>query len=145
MPQGGRTGSARFAQLLRPEKGRLYATEMMAMGSRTSSLMMSGFFFFQAEDGIRDVAVTGVQTCALPISVQTVGRGCESMRAQKRQRRYPGFVDWGEDAVLCRVWPVVAQIGSTVLRIDYKQSAILRLLPREAASQGIASRLFRGA
>src|SRR5205809_6007706 len=24
-------------------------------------------FFFQAEDGIRDVAVTGVQTCALPI------------------------------------------------------------------------------
>src|SRR3989449_8472074 len=28
----------------------------------------SFFFFFQAEDGIRDVAVTGVQTCALPIS-----------------------------------------------------------------------------
>src|SRR3989449_3321332 len=27
------------------------------------------FFFFQAEDGIRDVAVTGVQTCALPILV----------------------------------------------------------------------------
>src|SRR5687768_18217869 len=27
------------------------------------------FFFFQAEDGIRDVAVTGVQTCALPIFV----------------------------------------------------------------------------
>src|SRR2546422_11152364 len=30
--------------------------------------MTSFFFFFQAEDGIRDVAVTGVQTCALPIS-----------------------------------------------------------------------------
>src|SRR2546429_4336705 len=28
------------------------------------------FFFFQAEDGIRDVAVTGVQTCALPISLK---------------------------------------------------------------------------
>src|SRR5690554_6999534 len=27
------------------------------------------FFFFQAEDGIRDADVTGVQTCALPISV----------------------------------------------------------------------------
>src|SRR5699024_12199927 len=27
------------------------------------------FFFFQAEDGIRDRNVTGVQTCALPISV----------------------------------------------------------------------------
>src|SRR2546429_8881782 len=31
-------------------------------------LISSIFFFFQAEDGIRDVAVTGVQTCALPIS-----------------------------------------------------------------------------
>src|SRR6267378_666745 len=29
---------------------------------------MSIFFFFQAEDGIRDLYVTGVQTCALPIS-----------------------------------------------------------------------------
>src|SRR5688572_33470549 len=28
------------------------------------------FFFFQAEDGIRDLTVTGVQTCALPISVK---------------------------------------------------------------------------
>src|SRR2546430_13754690 len=28
------------------------------------------FFFFQAEDGIRDLTVTGVQTCALPISVR---------------------------------------------------------------------------
>ena len=31
------------------------------------------FFFFQAEDGIRDVAVTGVQTCALPIYPDSVG------------------------------------------------------------------------
>src|SRR5436305_5145273 len=28
---------------------------------------LSNFFFFQAEDGIRDADVTGVQTCALPI------------------------------------------------------------------------------
>src|SRR6266436_1502817 len=32
-----------------------------------SPLFFVFFFFFQAEDGIRDVAVTGVQTCALPI------------------------------------------------------------------------------
>src|SRR2546429_2111622 len=31
------------------------------------------FFFFQAEDGIRDVAVTGVQTCALPIESSSPG------------------------------------------------------------------------
>src|SRR5687768_17946682 len=36
------------------------------------------FFFFQAEDGIRDVAVTGVQTCALPILF-----GTESLRFEK--------------------------------------------------------------
>ena len=32
------------------------------------------FFFFQAEDGIRDVAVTGVQTCALPILFIDAGK-----------------------------------------------------------------------
>src|SRR5690349_23395512 len=32
------------------------------------------FFFFQAEDGIRDLYVTGVQTCALPIFHQTLQR-----------------------------------------------------------------------
>src|SRR5206468_1811171 len=31
-------------------------------------LLLITFFFFQAEDGIRDLIVTGVQTCALPIS-----------------------------------------------------------------------------
>src|SRR5687768_17953169 len=42
-------------------------------------------FFFQAEDGIRDVAVTGVQTCALPIldgwvfSVPTEARGARAL------------------------------------------------------------------
>src|SRR2546426_2915387 len=33
------------------------------------------FFFFQAEDGIRDYKVTGVQTCALPISTLAGGLG----------------------------------------------------------------------
>src|SRR2546430_7746594 len=32
------------------------------------------FFFFQAEDGIRDLTVTGVQTCALPISHTELAR-----------------------------------------------------------------------
>src|SRR5256885_8819716 len=32
-----------------------------------STAVLSFFFFFQAEDGIRDYKVTGVQTCALPI------------------------------------------------------------------------------
>src|SRR3712207_7295188 len=35
--------------------------------STSSSGCYLFFFFFQAEDGIRDIGVTGVQTCALPI------------------------------------------------------------------------------
>src|SRR2546421_4740216 len=38
------------------------------------------FFFFQAEDGIRDLIVTGVQTCALPICSRD-GCACESIWA----------------------------------------------------------------
>src|SRR5437762_8872695 len=34
-------------------------------------LLIEIFFFFQAEDGIRDTSVTGVQTCALPIFAAT--------------------------------------------------------------------------
>src|SRR2546430_13375613 len=35
-------------------------------------MVCASFFFFQAEDGIRDLTVTGVQTCALPISIRAV-------------------------------------------------------------------------
>src|SRR6478672_434234 len=38
------------------------------MFSRLAENGLPVFFFFQAEDGIRDLIVTGVQTCALPIS-----------------------------------------------------------------------------
>src|SRR5256884_7149805 len=38
----------------------------------SGSTLFYSFFFFQAEDGIRDVAVTGVQTCALPICFDVV-------------------------------------------------------------------------
>src|SRR5256885_15940225 len=47
---------------------------------------MLGVFFFQAEDGIRDYKVTGVQTCALPISPGRRGPG----RSGRRGRRRPG-------------------------------------------------------
>src|SRR2546430_7770678 len=43
------------------------------------------FFFFQAEDGIRDLTVTGVQTCALPISGG--GRARRQGRCQGTQRK----------------------------------------------------------
>ena len=36
---------------------------------------MISIFFFQAEDGIRDYKVTGVQTCALPIQLVSIKSG----------------------------------------------------------------------
>src|SRR2546429_3707114 len=47
-------------------------------------------FFFQAEDGIRDVAVTGVQTCALPISRARVRRRHPRTPACPARRRRRG-------------------------------------------------------
>src|SRR3989449_59272 len=47
-------------------------------------------FFFQAEDGIRDVAVTGVQTCALPIYCRRGRRGvrvCPCLPEKRRTER----------------------------------------------------------
>src|SRR2546430_5229583 len=41
-------------------------TVHMYVGKK-EALTVNDFFFFQAEDGIRDLTVTGVQTCALPI------------------------------------------------------------------------------
>src|SRR6266496_1519098 len=45
------------------------------------------FFFFQAEDGIRDLYVTGVQTCALPISRRAAAGTRASDAATRRRRR----------------------------------------------------------
>src|SRR2546430_12627508 len=45
------------------------------------------FFFFQAEDGIRDLTVTGVQTCALPIS----------RLRDRTERGAPPFDELGEE------------------------------------------------
>src|SRR6266481_2195492 len=42
------------------------------------------FFFFQAEDGIRDGTVTGVQTCALPISASTPNAAASESKGTSR-------------------------------------------------------------
>src|SRR3712207_9328543 len=47
------------------------------------------FFFFQAEDGIRDIGVTGVQTCALPIFMEVCDR-TEADRKGGHLARRPG-------------------------------------------------------
>src|SRR5256885_11051905 len=50
------------------QEGRVLAWKQQMYPLRITRLLFR-FFFFQAEDGIRDYKVTGVQTCALPIYV----------------------------------------------------------------------------
>src|SRR2546430_12158374 len=49
--------------------------------------------FFQAEDGIRDLTVTGVQTCALPILIEITVRSHDRIRGRcsQCQRSAPGY------------------------------------------------------
>src|SRR2546421_1897031 len=91
-------------------------------------------FFFQAEDGIRDYKLTGVQTCALPISAparrgarRRAGRaGAAARRAAGRRgspdpapagrraplRRQP----WLPVAALASVWAAALEIGRASCR-----------------------------
>src|SRR2546421_4824656 len=55
------------------------------------SCLLLCFFFFQAEDGIRDLIVTGVQTCALPISELT-GSARRSPHRGRPLRPLPAFL-----------------------------------------------------
>src|SRR5437762_2573673 len=56
----------------------------------------SPLVFFQAEDGIRDTSVTGVQTCALPIYARCVS--CHSTGTPMRlQPLAPGSATWSEE------------------------------------------------
>src|SRR2546430_7546376 len=72
------------------------------------------FFFFQAEDGIRDLTVTGVQTCALPIFglgllAFAAFAGCAWLWCTIRGARRP----WGRLLVLSSV--IVGLVNMLVL------------------------------
>src|SRR3989441_153695 len=73
------------------------------------------FFFFQAEDGIRDKLVTGVQTCALPIWAR--GRWRITMVILRRQRARDSRLGYAYDfvAMLGPVLPEIVQRGIRVV------------------------------
>src|SRR5947207_14870107 len=62
-----------------------------------------GYFFFQAEDGIRDHCVTGVQTCALPIYLLwEQGRLVASFLVRRKQAAawLPDGIFWGDVSLI---------------------------------------------
>src|SRR5437867_10281961 len=78
----------------------LHSTLSGSWDMSSAALYKAGFatcyFFFQAEDGIRDRTVTGVQTCALPILVE---RARLERIHRGRDRAVPGHQDAGDVAI----------------------------------------------
>src|SRR5216683_6358555 len=82
------------------------------------------FFFFQAEDGIRDLIVTGVQTCALPIwGGEWPGCGrCGQFRWRRRSRaREPRAAEIG-------LLPATLEVGN-ILRYPGQARASSHFAP----------------
>src|SRR2546423_7662664 len=87
---------------------------------KTQEKLSSGFeplkfFFFQAEDGIRDKLVTGVQTCALPISVtgplsKKAGHGVYRAPARTKSQSVVALPAAASGAVIA--WPGAPNPGT---------------------------------
>src|SRR5256886_1067340 len=92
MSWGGSDGSTAQVSLL--ELGGVVRGEGGMAGWRVRRVCVT-VFFFQAEDGIRDLTVTGVQTCALPISPRqrppSAKPGWPKAASMRPRVRLPGF------------------------------------------------------
>src|SRR2546430_3499117 len=78
------------------------------------------FFFFQAEDGIRDLTVTGVQTCALPIS----------------SREDPGILE-KEGPLLREEQRKAGEVGALLIDLDLREVGVVREVEGETGGHAI--------
>src|SRR5207249_11057446 len=96
------------------------------------------FFFFQAEDGIRDRNVTGVQTCALPISSghdnsPLMWRGPMLHRALEQ---FLSDVHWGElDTLVVDMPPGTGDVAISLGQLLPRAEVIVVTTPQPAAQQ----------
>src|SRR3990167_9450066 len=99
--------------------------------------MLCLFFFFQAEDGIRDLTVTGVQTCALPIyptprprtngpaePVLCIAQCWRTFRTSASTRSTPVVLPWSwiRPAGIFQQWPVLLPMISSPTRLHPKRT-----------------------
>src|SRR2546426_5989771 len=100
--------------------------------------MQGLFFFFQAEDGIRDYKVTGVQTCALPIFALSlfllIGSGLFVRSLQNLKNIDAGFdrenltqfvIDYGKDYKVAQRLNLYKQVLSRLEALPGTRSATL--------------------
>ena len=86
----------------------------------------SDFFFFQAEDGIRDYDVTGVQTCALPIYMAysmlhqpSFRRALDLQKVPAKRRERYGQTNFGQSLLLARQL-IEAGISLVTVNFDHE-------------------------
>src|SRR5438034_8664305 len=88
---------------------------MVTMASLRVRVVFRFFFFFQAEDGIRDHCVTGVQTCALPIYALVFDHCADGGVLRGEQRHGAGYLDGLADRA-DRHFQIEADVG---LNLDF--------------------------
>src|SRR2546430_4160181 len=99
------------------------------LGKLRRPLYILTFFFFQAEDGIRDLTVTGVQTCALPISWSLLG-----LLAQFQVRIANQYgVQVGDEMIAAA--RAAQEIGSEIVLIDEDSRGVLRSEERRVGKE----------
>src|SRR2546422_1357581 len=105
------------------------------------ALFFDLFFFFQAEDGIRDVAVTGVQTCALPISESAANSASRLSGRQPTNTRWPRSTSGAHRLWIRNVEPAwcPACVTSRIVRL---RSAIRYLKDHTTGRNVTAGRTF---
>src|SRR5256885_9592161 len=81
-----------------------------------SLLVVSWIFFFQAEDGIRDYKVTGVQTCALPIWSASIVTSVSCGRSEARRSLHAAFARCASDADSMTSEPLMEASGVSLMR-----------------------------
>src|SRR5215217_3211889 len=88
------------------------------------------FFFFQAEDGIRDIGVTGVQTCALPISTPSQGI-LSPERAQEREQ----LIDMLQKAYWMEIETVMSYIANSINPDGVRAQEIIESLKEDVQEE----------
>src|SRR2546429_2682429 len=90
-------------------------------------------FFFQAEDGIRDVAVTGVQTCALPISTEAESKNHDSAMIDSGVLQYRSWRN--HDSWTRLRWRVGRARNAASPHLSFRDQAIAVLLRWERGAE----------
>src|SRR5207302_7760681 len=92
------------------------------------------FFFFQAEDGIRDFHVTGVQTCALPIS-RVSGDSSTETSALSSQSSRNGLIGRSWLSARASIVPLMPPAEAPAIMSTTTRSSVLRSEERRVGEE----------